>query len=231
MENVDIAGVVPSGKSIKISNKPHTTADDNAVASRVSRSQIEDMLEIANTSLAEREVGLQGEYFTYRLLKNILKGRFSEKHWTSELRQFVGQGLSAWQPSAGEEDASDFTFFDKDRVFVNSLQENYIDIPVILQSRPLTFHIEVKSTASLCDEVFHLSRVQKLKADNLTTSSDPDESPPKDLFVIFRVYRLSTDPDTKPGLHIYIDPCKLFEEGVLQCEPEGWLVGPAQAID
>lgn len=231
VRKVEVAGVVPTGKFIRNSNMPHAAADNNAYTQRVLRGQVENSLETANTLLEEREVGLQGEYFTYLLLKTILNGSFSYQNWTSELRQFVAQSAPAWQPSAGEEDASDFTFFDKDRVFLNWLLDNNIEVPVILQSRPPTFHIEVKSTTRLCDETFHLSRLQKLKAENLTIPSDSDGSPPTDLFVIFRVYNLSTDPDSKPGLQIYIDPFKLFEEGVLQCEPEGWLVRPAQATN
>lgn len=58
-------------------------------------------------------------------------------------------------------------------------------------------------------------------------SIDASTISPDDMFLVFRVYDLSTDSDDEPGVQIYVDSCKLFEEGVLHCEAVGWLVGPA----
>ena len=228
VKKAKVAGTVPSRKAIKDSDSSYANIDRIVMGQRSSRMQIQGWLESTNPSIEDRDVGLQGEYFTYRMLKAILGDNFhAATNWTSELRQCAGQGFSAWQPAPGEEDASDFTFYDKEKVLLKWLLEREINVPGIWQQKPLTFHIEVKGTTRSCDEIFHLSRLQKMKAARLTAPSDSDESVPEDLFVIFRVYKLSTDLDGEPGLQIYIDPFKLFEEGVLQCEAEGWLVRPA----
>jgi len=85
----------------------------------------------------------------------------------------------------------------------------------------------VKSTAAhFHDEPFHLSRLQKLKAERMSSNGSAD--PPDEIFLIFRVYGLATeDAEARPGVQIYVDSGRLFEEGVLSCEVEGWLVGPA----
>ncbi|ERF72797.1 hypothetical protein EPUS_04232 [Endocarpon pusillum Z07020] len=228
VKKAKVAGTVPSRKAIKDADSSYANDDRNVMGERSSRMQIPGSLESANPSIEDRDVGLQGEYFMYRMLKAILGNSFdAATNWTSELRQFAGREFSAWQPAPGEEDASDFTFYDKEKVLLKWLLEREINVPSIWQQKPLTFHIEVKGTTRSCDEIFHLSRLQKMKAARLTTPSDSDESLPEDLFVIFRVYKLSTDPDGEPGLQIYIDPFRLIAEGVLQCEAEGWLVGPA----
>jgi hypothetical protein len=132
------------------------------------------------------------------LLKNILEEKFQQENWTSELRHCVGP-FSDWQPSPGEGDASDFTYFDEDQTLLKCLLSNGIDIAMVWQTKPLTFHIEVKRTTRSSDENFHLSRLQKIKAEILTVPTDG--SAPEDIFLILRVYDLSTDRDGQPGVH------------------------------
>lgn len=220
-----IAVVVPTGQFARKPGMSYTTAGNNAVAHRATRASVEDSLGSANPPNEDRDVGLQGEYATYRILKIALEERFSPANWTSELQQFAGPHFSAWKSSPGEDDASDFTYFDKDKRLLSWLLSKDVAIAEIWQKEPLTFHIEVKSTTKSYDEVFHLSRLQKMKAERLTAPSDG--STPKGIFLIFRLYDLSTDRDREPGVQIYVDPFKLFEEGVLECEAEGWLVGVA----
>lgn len=86
----------------------------------------------------------------------------------SELQPFAGSYFSAWQPSPGEEGASDFTYYDKDKTLLNWLLAKNIPIADIWQEKPLKSHIEVKSTTKSYDEVFHLSRLQRIKAESMT---------------------------------------------------------------
>jgi hypothetical protein len=188
---------------------------------------LQDSLVEIDNLLENDNAGLQGEYFTYCLLKKILGDSFQPRHWTSELRNFAGHpSFATWEAAPDETDASDFTYFDEHQTLMRwLLGESGAELADVWTRCPLKFHIEVKATPGSCDGVFHLSRLQKIKSKRLTVPSD--RSTPEDIFVLFRVYCLSTDPHSQPGVQIYVDPCKFFEEGILQCEGEGWLVGPA----
>jgi hypothetical protein len=235
LRKAKIDGIVPN---MKVCKRSDVSMYSRSAEQRISRTQIQHPLETVKSFTKSPGMGLQGEYFTYQMLKNILADNFTEANWTSELRQFAGPDFSAWQPTPDEADASDFTYFDHDKTLLNWLLNNGILIPTIWQSTPLTFHIEVKSTAARSrNEPFHLSRLQKLKAERMTApitgstgSTGSTNDAPNEIFLIFRVYSLSTDDDddaeARPGVQIYVDPGRLFEKGVLSCEVEGWLVGP-----
>jgi hypothetical protein len=226
VKNANVAGVVSTGKIVKKSGLSASSTDNHAETQRVARSQAIEPLESAIFYKEHRHVGLPGESATYRLLKNILEEKVQRENWTSKLRQCAGP-FSAWQAPPGEEEDSsdDFTYFDEDQTSLKGLVSNGIDIAKVWQTKLLKFYIEVKSTATSCAEVFHLSRLQTRKAERLTAPTDG--CAPEDVLLTFRVYELSADRDGQPSVQIYIDPRQLFEEGVLQCHTEGWLVGPA----
>jgi hypothetical protein len=93
----------------------------------------------------------------------------------------------------------------------------------------------VKSTAARSrEEPFHLSRLQKQKAERMSSTKYVTESTnsPNEILLVFRVHGLSIediieDAEFRPGVQIYVDPRRLFEEWVPSCEVDGWLVEPA----
>jgi hypothetical protein len=147
--------------------------------------------------LENDDAGLQGEYFTYYLLKKILGDSFQPRHWTRELRELAGHpSFAAWEVAPDETDASDFTYFDEHQKLMRwLLEESGAELADVWTRRPLKFLIEVKATSGSCDGVFHLPRLQKIKAERLTAPSDAEN-----IFVLFRVYGLSTDPHGQPGV-------------------------------
>jgi hypothetical protein len=209
----------------KKQNGANTSNSGNGSEHRPRLTQLVDSTDAVGHFAEDREVGVLGEYFTYSTLKQVLKDDFDYENWTSELRHIACPRFPSWEPDPGEEDASDFTYFDEDKTLLKWLLSIGVELPDIWQKESLNFHIEVKATTHSCDEVFHLSRLQKVKAEELTAPTDG--SIPEDIFLIFRVYNLSTDVDAQTNFQIYVDPCKMFEEGTLECAAEGWLVCPA----
>jgi hypothetical protein len=170
-----------------------------------------------------RTIGLEGEYSVYRILQSVLGEDFNEKAWTSELRHVAGPDFTIWKPKPWEKDTSDFNYFDDDRKLIDWLVRTGVEVPDIWQEQTPEFHIEVKTTTHSCNEPFHLSRLQKAKAERL--GAQREWAVPDEIYVIVRIYRAFTGrmSDRK----FYVDLSRLFEKWKLKPGEDGWLVTPA----
>jgi len=117
VRKAEIAGVVLVGKTTEKPNMFQALIG-HKTPERISHVQVDGSIQTAYLSSEDRDVSLQGEYFTWRMLKGILGDDFRRSNWTSELRQFAGSMFTAWQPSSDQEDASDVTYFDKDETLL-----------------------------------------------------------------------------------------------------------------
>jgi hypothetical protein len=228
LKRAKVDGIVPN---VEVCTTSHETIHSRSAKQCVSRTQIQHRHEIVKLVVQSPDVGLQGEYFVHQMLKEILKDDFTTVNWTSELREYAHIDFSAWEPAPDEIDASDFTYFDHNKTLLNWLLNNAIPIPTLWQTNPLNFHIEVKSTAARSREVpFHLSRLQKQKAERMSSTKYITESTnsPNEILLVFRVYGLSIednieDAEFRPGVQIYVDPGGCLRRGCSAVKlTDGW---------
>jgi hypothetical protein len=134
-------------------------------------------------------------------LKTILGDDLVESCWTNELRSAADVGLPKWRPENPNATYCDFTVLGVGNRLAHWLVAKGINFGGGW-AQPRTYHVEVKTTAGVVREPFHISHLQKQFCEGIR--SKPDE-----MFLIFRVYDVDgrdrdplvvPDPWLKAGL-------------------------------
>ncbi|KIM80121.1 hypothetical protein PILCRDRAFT_535904 [Piloderma croceum F 1598] len=146
--------------------------------------------------------GILGEFFVYSILSEQLP-EFGPENWTSEFRGRF-PGLEPYE----ELSLADFIYSDCQGVLSIKLFDK--ETIATWKGEWPNYHIEVKSTSGRDGERFHMSRLQVQHAFNMTTHQSI--SPPKELYIIFRVSNILSSPT----LTVYLDPHWLFYSGDLR---------------
>ncbi|UPX10550.1 uncharacterized protein EKO05_0001202 [Ascochyta rabiei] len=172
-----------------------------------------------------RKIGAVGEGYVFTLLSTLNLPNFNESNWPSTIRseltgRFGFEDLTAWH---GHE-TSDLVYKDDTGAFTEYLRNNCVGgfSPWIFETRnmqtsPVEYYLEVKSTTGRCGTRFYMSGKQYERMESMAL--DLPKSRNK-VYVILRVYDMLT-PDV--GLEIFVDPLR-FKGTKLDFETEQWYV-------
>ncbi|KAK3712618.1 hypothetical protein LTR37_009061 [Vermiconidia calcicola] len=196
-----------SGMRSALDAAPTSTKSNGATPGKPTRGAGKREVPIPDESTGyQQDVGYAGEVFVYEWLKKNFSMPFTG--WTSGLRSEHGI-----EPFDGiESDYVDFTIgepviSEKITRWLISVGKSEVEI---YRGEHVTYHFEVKTTVGRCDEPFSMSNNQVALAREWHDSAS-------DVFVILRVYNLTSGPKIRP----YVDPYELRQSGALSFTAQG----------
>lgn len=170
---------------------------------------------------ADPQIGLEGEFYVFELLKSVAGSEFQIENWTSELRHLARPGVTAWEPDDPDTVYTDFTFNDASHNLTKWLVEQQVEgAKQWLLKRP-TYHIEVKSTADTANQPFHMSNSQMAHACQMADTDQDCQD--VDIYLCFRVSELTNTAGL--SLTILTNVWKQFTENKLHVQAQGgWVL-------